>query len=200
MTKSNDTPDTSDFRCTSCRTVIPFARTVGLTCCPECGTTDIPQRVGDDLWVELYQEEFDLVFTYARLHSLVIDKGEPNGKYLKTINSIISHINKTYEVYNINYNQVCRFNSNIHDLHILLVWAENHARELDNIVSENSYINHTDNRDKIDRISQLIESQLPAEKWKPLTLTRELRDLRENLQGKVGGITLTDSKGEETKF
>ncbi len=180
----------SDFRCTSCRTIIPFARTVGLTCCPECGTTDIPQRVSDDVWIELKQKEFDLMFNYALAHAQKIDRGEEfNKKHVKVVNGIIAHINKTYEVYN-SYHQVCRFNSNIHDLHILLVWAENWPRDA----------GETQNMSKIDKIAQIIEAQLPAEKWKPLTLTRELRDLRENLGGKVGGITLTDSKGEEMKF
>ncbi len=193
----NNTLDTSDFRCTSCRTIIPFARTVGLSCCPECGTTDVPQRVNDDVWIELYPEELDLIGYYAGKHAYVIDK--EGTKYQKQVRIILNEINESanQDEYT---SSILKFKANIHDLHILLVWAENHARELDNIVSENSYINYTDNRDKIDRISQIVESQLPAEKWKPLTLTRELRDLRENLGGKVGEIILTDSKGEETKF
>ncbi len=77
---------------------------------------------------------------------------------------------------------------NTHDLHILFVWAENWARQIDKDLTEPKHAK------LIDTLSQLVEAQMPSGKWMPLTLTRELRDLRENFP-KAGKIELTDKNG-----
>ncbi len=82
---------------------------------------------------------------------------------------------------------------NTHDLHILFVWAENWARQIDGDKPD------TKHSRLIDKLSRLVEAQMPADKWKPLTLTRELRDLRENMLN-VGKIELLDSNGNKTEY
>ncbi len=80
---------------------------------------------------------------------------------------------------------------NTHELRILFIWAENHARSIEEGAPGSSRL--------IDRLAQIVEAQLPADKWVPLTLSRELRDLRENLPN-VGPIELHGSDGKVETF
>lgn len=117
----------SKMRCTLCREIVEDSK--DLSCCPKCGTTDIPQYVENDIPIII----------------------------------------------------------NTHDLHILFVWAENWARKIEKDGNKNFV-------KLIDTLAQLVEAQMPSEKWKPLTLTRELRDIRENYP-EVGKIELKDANG-----
>lgn len=81
-------------------------------------------------------------------------------------------------------NMDVRVKINIHELRILGIFAENYARS-----TKDQSLLHV-----IDMIAQSIEAQLPPKKWRPLTMSRELRDLKE--QFPKSKITFLPDNGE----
>ena len=82
---------------------------------------------------------------------------------------------------------------NTHELRILGIWAENYASSVDSKSDGSEKIVPT-----VQKIAQKIESQLPPNKWVPLTLMRELIDLKEHLKFKGDISLIRDDK--ETKI
>jgi hypothetical protein len=82
---------------------------------------------------------------------------------------------------------------NTHWLRVLGVWAENYASHMDH-----QHADETEERlmPVVDKIAQIIEAQLPPEQWTPITLTRELKNLKEELGHDVS-IKLIRGDGEE---
>lgn len=73
---------------------------------------------------------------------------------------------------------------NVHELRVLGIFAENYARS----TKDKSLL------DVIDTIAQALEAQLPPKKWRPLTMSRELKDLKE--QYPKSKITFLPENGE----
>jgi hypothetical protein len=68
---------------------------------------------------------------------------------------------------------------NIHELSILCSWAEFYAQSL---VEEADSPHAREMVKLVDILAQQLESQL-GDKWRPLTLSRELKDIKEELKG-----------------
>lgn len=79
---------------------------------------------------------------------------------------------------------------NTHELRILFIWAENWARTFKDDKLNSMLM--------LDNMAQAVESQLPAELWAPMTMTRELKDLKENFP--KSKITYIDETGTETNL
>jgi DNA-directed RNA polymerase subunit RPC12/RpoP len=86
---------------------------------------------------------------------------------------------------------------NVHELRILGIWAENYAVSVDNKNLDNAA--HESLKESLNRITDRIATQLPAEIRTPLTLSKEIIELQQGLkaQGHPGDIELHRDGREE---
>ncbi len=85
---------------------------------------------------------------------------------------------------------------NTQELRIILHWTEGYAKQIDKAHKEDP--GHESMTESVNKIAAKIEGQLEPEQWVPLTLSRELLDLKEELKGAT--ILSLDSDGTVTQI